>query len=184
MHPGERVLKPRWLEQNMQEVELRKLFDEYYLPVMRYLSHLTGEVTAAQDLSQEVFLKLYYHGLAEPASPRAWLFRVASNLGYNYLRQQDRVQRETAVYQTNQGSPGLEELIVRGEERVTVRRVLQSLSERDRICLIMRFSGFSYQEIAEVIGVKKSSVGTILLRAMQRFRREYEDKGERSDELL
>lgn len=169
----------------MREDELRKLFDAYYLPVMRYLNHLTGEVTAAQDISQEVFLKLYYQAPSDLNSPRAWLFRVATNLGYNYLRQQgNRVRRETAVSPDNPAAPDLEELAVRGEERVTVRQVLESLSERDRTCLIMKFSGFSYQEIAEVIGVKKSSVGTILLRAMQKFRREYEDKEGRSNGLL
>lgn len=169
----------------MREDELRKLFDEYYLPVMRYLNHLTGEVTVAQDLSQEVFLKLYYQGPSDLASPRAWLFRVATNLGYNYLRQQgNRERREVAVSQSNPGISDLSELVVRDEERVTVHQVLESLSERDRTCLIMRFSGFSYQEIAEVIGVKKSSVGTILLRAMRKFRREYEDKEARSDGLL
>lgn len=169
----------------MREDELRNLFDEYYLPLMRYLNHLTGEVTAAQDLSQEVFLKLYYQGPSDLASPRAWLFRVATNLGYNYLRQRgNRVRREVAVSQASPGYPDLEELAIMGEERITVRQVLESLSERDRTCLIMKFSGFSYQEIAEVIGVKKSSVGTILLRAMQKFRREYEDKEERSNGLL
>lgn len=161
----------------MQEDELRKLFDAYYLPIMRYLNHLTGEVTAAQDLSQEVFLKLYYQAPSDLANPRAWLFRVATNMGYNYLRQQaNRMRREVAVSQINPGTDDLEDLAIRGEERVTVREVLESLSERDRTCLVMKFSGFSYQEIAETIGVGKSSVGTILLRAMQKFRREYEGK--------
>ncbi|MGI6515019.1 MAG: RNA polymerase sigma factor SigX [Syntrophomonadales bacterium] len=169
----------------MQEAELRKLFDMYYLPVMRYLSHLTGEATAAQDLSQEVFLKLYHYGPSTLENPRAWLFRVATNLGYNYLRQRgNRMRRETAAYQAEQEASDLEELAIRSEERVNVHQVLESLSERDRTCLIMRFSGFSYQEIAEVIGVNKSSVGTILLRAMKRFRREYEDRGEIKDGLL
>jgi len=161
----------------MREDELRRLFDEYYLPIMRYLNHLTGEVAAAQDLSQEVFLKLYYQGPPDLANPRAWLFRVATNLGYNYLRQQgSRMKRETAAYQEKDPSPDLEQLAIRGEERIAVREVLASLSERDRTCLIMKFSGFSYQEIAEAIGVEKTSVGTILLRAMERFRREYEGK--------
>ncbi|NLW43593.1 MAG: sigma-70 family RNA polymerase sigma factor [Syntrophomonadaceae bacterium] len=164
----------------MHEAELRKLFDMYYLPVMRYLSHLTGEATAAQDLSQEVFLKLYYYGPSKLENPRAWLFRVATNLGYNYLRQRgNRMRRETAADNVQQERHDLEDLAIRSEERINVHQVLESLSERDRTCLIMRFSGFSYQEIAEVIGVSKNSVGTILLRAMRRFRREYENRGEK-----
>jgi RNA polymerase sigma factor (sigma-70 family) len=94
------------------------------------------------------------------------------------------MRRETAAYQAEQEASDLEELAIRSEERVNVHQVLESLSERDRTCLIMRFSGFSYQEIAEVIGVNKSSVGTILLRAIKRFRREYEDRGEIKDGLL
>jgi RNA polymerase sigma factor (sigma-70 family) len=161
----------------MQEHELRKLFDAHYLQIMRYLNHLTGEVAAAQDLSQEVFLKLYYQAPSDLSHPQAWLFKVATNLGYNYLRQQgNRVRREIEVSQENGGTEDPESLAIRGEERVIVREVLGSLSERDRTCLIMKYSGFSYQEIADAIGVKKSSVGTILLRAMEKFRREYEGK--------
>ncbi len=169
----------------MKEAQLRQLFDVYYLPIMRYLIHLTGEATAAQDLSQEVFLRLYHHGPLSLENPRAWLFRVATYLGYNYLRQRgDRMRRETAAYQAKPEAPDLEELAVGSEGRVNVHQVLESMSERDRTCLIMRFSGFPYQEIAEVIGVDRSSVGTILLRAMRRFRQEYEGKGDRSDGLL
>src|SRR5690606_8149349 len=97
-----------------------------------------------------------------------------------YLRQRgNRMRRETAADNVQQERHDLEDLAIRSEERINVHQVLESLSERDRTCLIMRFSGFSYQEIAEVIGVSKNSVGTILLRAMRRFRREYENRGEK-----
>jgi len=169
----------------MQEAQLRQLFDMYYLPIMRYLIHLTGEVTAAQDLSQKVYLKLYHYGPLNLENPRAWLFRVATNLGYNYLRQREnRIRNEAAAYQAKSEATDVEEPAVRREEKVNVHQILESMSERDRTCLIMRFSGFSYQEISEVIGVNKGSVGAILLRAMRRFRREYEGKGESRDEVL
>ena len=65
----------------MQEDELRKVFDLYYLSITRYLNHLTGEVIVAQDLAQEVFLKLYCHVPADLANQELGCLNKA-NLGY------------------------------------------------------------------------------------------------------
>lgn len=65
-------------------------------------------------------------------------------------------------------------LSVAEEERLAVRRALAQLTEREQSCLVLRHSGLSYAEVAAVIGVQPSSVGTILARAEERFRAVFE----------
>ena len=65
-------------------------------------------------------------------------------------------------------------IVAERDEAVTVRRHLARLPERQRNALILRSSGMSYAEVAEVIGVNVSSVGTILVRAERAFRQTYE----------
>ena len=66
----------------------------------------------------------------------------------------------------------------RGEVRAKARAALDALSPRDREILLMRYSGFSYREIAEAVGVAATSVGTLLARAEKRFARAVADAGE------
>lgn len=63
-----------------------------------------------------------------------------------------------------------EESVIRKEDTNMVHRILNYMPERDRTCLIMKFSGFSYDEIARATGVRKASVGTVIARAQARFR--------------
>lgn len=115
-----------------------------------------------------------------------WLSRVATNLAYNYLRgerrRRDREYRGAADRSESE-SLGLEtpdQLV----ECLTVRAVLDRIPERDRLALLLRFSGYSYEEMGEILGIRKGSVGTILARAQARFRDEYRSEEGREDELL
>ena len=66
----------------------------------------------------------------------------------------------------------------RQETRERVRSALDTLAERDREMLLMRYSGFSYREIADVIGLAATSIGTLLSRAEKRFERAMTEAGE------
>jgi RNA polymerase sigma factor (sigma-70 family) len=104
---------------------------------------------------------------------------VATNLAYNYLRsEKSRLRREEHTGAHGCTVVSSEETALQNEETNTVRRTLQALPERDRLCLLMKHSGFSYDEIAAAIGVKKTSVGTTIARAQAKFKRVYlEQKG-------
>jgi len=122
---------------------------------------------------------LYYQAPADLVNTKAWLFRVATNLGYNYLRREKhKTDREVeGVAHSIAAVHYLDDLVTKNQERLAVREALQGLSLRDRNGLIMKFSGYSYAEIAQALGMEKSSVGTMLVRAQEKFRREYERKG-------
>ncbi|MGE5396219.1 MAG: sigma-70 family RNA polymerase sigma factor [Chitinophagales bacterium] len=159
------------------ETEFRRLFELHYPELLRYLARLTGEAAAGEDLAQEVFLKLYFDAPEDLINPRAWLYKVATNTGYNYLRKQKNLIRQEVTGMEYVLAQRFEDPTARSLEILTVRDALENLSWRDRTCLLMKHSGYSYAEISEVLGIEKSSVGTILVRAQEKFRRELEGKG-------
>jgi len=152
------------------------LFDRYYPAVCRRLIGLLGSRAAAEDVAQETFIKLYLTPPRESANLNGWLAKVATNLAYNQLRSENsRRQRESRTGRQWDASvaEGPEEALVREEEAAFTRRVLENLPERDRACLLLKFSGMSYAGLAEVLGVRESSIGTLLARARARFKTEY-----------
>lgn len=168
-------------EKDSTRMNFKELFDTYYTAVYRQLYFLLGEQTAAEDLAQETFLKLYSTPPRDLYNPGGWLVRVATNLAYNYLRsEKSRKERETNVeYERISNIISYDEMFIRSQEVRQVRAVLKQMAVRDRVCLLLKFSGYSYSEIADVIGVEKSSVGTILARALRRFKEEYcREKGD------
>ncbi len=160
------------------------LFHEYYDRIYGLLFRLVGSRAEAEDLAQEVFLKLYHHAFTHKRFQRdrehnigAWLYRVATNMGYNAIRsRQRRWQRN--VYLVPDPADGLntEAEVTRRETAVTVRNVLAKLPERQVQLLLLRQMDLSYAECAEVCGVAPGSVGTLLARAAAAFRAAYEEE--------
>ena len=151
-------------------VDFDELYKEYYIKVYRHIVYLTGNVQAAEDISQEVFAKLFNNPPGH-ANVAAWLFKVANNMAYNHLRNEKaRNAKEPAVSADEEDKViSIEDIAIRNQEIRAIRKVLGLLPQRDRICLLLKFSGYKYNEIAEVIGVEKTSVGTILARSQAKF---------------
>ena len=158
---------------NITEPEdFQQLYHRYYPVVCRQAAYLLGGTEAAEDVAQEVFCKLYYSPPQEFTGLGGWLVRVTANLSFNYLKQQkSRKQREHKSGEAEANNVySLEDRILKNNEVRVVREILNELNERDRLCLLLKFSGYSYREIAETTGLEKSSVGTILARAQARFK--------------
>ncbi|MDI6906197.1 MAG: RNA polymerase sigma factor SigX [Thermoanaerobacterales bacterium] len=150
------------------------MFDRYYPEIFRQLAYILGNRDTAEDLAQETFLKLYAHPPRHQDNLPAWLRKVAVNLAYKHLqKEQNRRRRELKIAAEDEHNRAGVDPVTRRQEVRDVRAVLETLSRRDRTCLLLRFSGYSYAEIAEIIGVEPSSVGTLLARARSRFRDEY-----------
>lgn len=159
-----------------------EVFDRHYPRIYRLLVGLVG-ADEAEDAVQEVFLRL--HGspvLREPDGRRtAWLYRVALNTGYNLLRSRrraaDRLQRagrlaepETALRQSELNPA---RAVAAREEAALVRAALACLSPNHRAVLLLRQTGLSYAEVAAAVGVKPTSIGTLLARAEVHLRDHY-----------
>lgn len=159
------------------EATFEELFRRHYATVYGVLLRITGSPEEAEDLAQDVFLRLHERidSLDLDDNVGGWLYRVASNTGFNAVRSRNRgyhrllrwVRLEWPVRPT---APSAAEEVDRQSDAEMVRQALSRLSERDRTVLILRYSGVSYAEIASAVGVRPSSVGTILVRAEHALR--------------
>jgi RNA polymerase sigma-70 factor (ECF subfamily) len=161
------------------------LFYRHYDRVYGLLFRLMGNRGEAEELAQEVFLKLYNHAFGkrlfrrppaadEEHSLTAWLYRVASNSGYNAIRgRRRRLRRDTALLPESERAPTTEQEAERRQQAALVRATLKRLPERQVQLLLLRQMGFSYAECAAVCGVAPGSVGTLLARAADAFRKEW-----------
>jgi RNA polymerase sigma-70 factor (ECF subfamily) len=166
--------------QQGDEASFTTLFERHYDMVYGVLFRLTGTRAEAEDFLQEVFLRLYERPLHHAENVAGWLYRVAMNTGYNALRAAYRRERRerAAVVGTEQSLPATEEEVTRREARRRVQRTLARLPERAAKLLVLRESGFSYREIAEIVELAEGSVGTLLARAQNAFTKLYQEEGE------
>jgi RNA polymerase sigma factor (sigma-70 family) len=148
-------------------------YDEWLRELRRYVHRLTGDPDMAEDVAQEAVLRLMRTTqAAEVRTPRAWLYRTATNMVRDQARHEAMLRRRPVPVDTD-ASPTPEQDLERGEVIREVRAVLERIPARDRELLILRESGFRYREIAEVIGVKTQSVPVLAARALERFRAAY-----------
>jgi RNA polymerase sigma factor (sigma-70 family) len=149
------------------------LFHARYKALFRYLDRLTGDPDLAMDLAQETFVRLYRRGTM-PDDPQAWLTTVATNL----FRDDRRVRRRRGELIAQWAAdpvfaadpPNAESTVLANERRARARAALDSLSYRERQLLILRHEGYSYRDLARLVGVAEGSVGTLLVRATHAFR--------------
>jgi RNA polymerase sigma-70 factor (ECF subfamily) len=155
------------------------LFHRHYDRVYGILFRLVGERAEAEDLAQEVFLRLDAHARRkrrDDDNVRAWLYRVAVNHGYNALRDsRRRRQRDAFLVPETTGAGDAEAAFMRRQERAAVRAALARIDERQARLLVLRQMGLSYAECAAVCDVAPGSVGTLLSRAARAFKAAYED---------
>lgn len=114
--------------------------------------------------------------------PEAWLKKVLSNLAFNYFkRKKMRSQHEMNYKQEYiEGRINLDKDI----SRIEVEDILSYLPWKDQMLLKMRMAGLSYAEIAEAMDISSGSVGTMLSRAMKKFRKEYQGReAEKNNEM-
>ncbi len=167
------------LIQGKDEAAFEALFRRFYPAVHRVLYSMVGD--EAQDLAQEVFLRLYVRPPRDSETNLgAWLYRVASRLGYNALRarrrwrsHRDALGAETRGAGWVNGPADPQAQAEQREAQHTVRRALARLKQRQTTILVLRYNGLSYREIAEALEVSTASVGTMLARAERAFEKVY-----------
>jgi RNA polymerase sigma factor (sigma-70 family) len=161
------------------ESTFEKFYFEHYARVVSVLFRLTSSRTEAEDLANEVFWKLYRRqSLPNPdGNVAGWVYRTATNLGIDVLRKNARRRQHeheaARLADQSHSTTGPLDEVLRAEKRQAVRRALAELKPVQAQALILRASGFSYHEMAEALGVKRVSIGTLLLRAEQAFRKQY-----------
>jgi RNA polymerase sigma-70 factor (ECF subfamily) len=163
-----------------------ELVERYQHRLLGVMHHLCGHAAEAEDLAQEVFLRVYrsrkeYHPQAKFST---WLFTIANNLALNALRRRQRkptVQlephesgplgarpEENLVYDKG---PAPEHHLAYQELSAVVQKALAQLNERQRMAVVLnKFEDMSYQEIAAVLGITTKAVKSLLSRARTQLR--------------
>jgi RNA polymerase sigma-70 factor (ECF subfamily) len=155
--------------------EVARLYEEARDDVYRYLLTLGLHPPRAQEASQEVFLRLYaaLRKGEKFENSRAWVFRVAHNLGLKIRSRQnaeapfDPLWGEQFAGQS--GNPESE--LLERERMARFHSAVEGLSEQQRRCLFLRMEGLRYPEIGSALGISASTVGEFLRRAMERLKK-------------
>lgn len=159
---------------------LARLVSESYPPLLAYLSRLVHDRDVAQDLAQETFIQVMRHlaALAEPASFRTWLLRIATNIARDYWRRPGAREipglMTTAAAFGPDGLPAGDRLdpAVLTTDRELVRQLLTRLSPEHRAVLVLRFyEELTLEEVAAVVGVPVGTVKSRLHHALRYLRR-------------
>jgi RNA polymerase sigma-70 factor, ECF subfamily len=127
----------------------------------------------AQDVAQEVFLKLYIQLCAgeEIRNERGWVFRVAHNEALKLKAKERNHSEITPDLEPVSTESTPEKSLLEDESRNRLEKALSELSPQQRQVLHLRASGLRYREIAETIGITTSTVNEFLRRAVVRLRK-------------
>ena len=155
------------------------LFREHYGRIAGMLARLTGDRAQAEEIAADVFHKLSRRPalLDSREDLTAWIYKVATNAGFDALRTNAR-RRKLEAAAGWQGihaaaAPSALDGILAEERRERVRAVLGALKPREAQLLLLRSSGLAYRELAEALGIEPASVGTMLARAEAEFERRF-----------
>ncbi|MCX6333738.1 MAG: RNA polymerase sigma factor [Bacteroidia bacterium] len=150
-----------------------EVYKEYYRELTRFSRQLNHSTDRSEDLVQETFMK-YFLELRRNTSiknPRAWLYKVLLN---SFRTQIKSDKKELQVMETlnikNDLPHDLQTDLFSGEKLAIVSKVLDTLPDNVREILVLYNIGFSYTEIAEIMDINPASVGTTLVRAINKLK--------------
>jgi RNA polymerase sigma-70 factor (ECF subfamily) len=155
---------------------IEALFRAHYSRVARIIERVVRDRGRSEELAVEVFLKLWRNQKAQHENVEAWLYRVAVRTGIDGLRRQTRrAHYEKVLTWIRPTAPPAnpEQLHSVNEEQEKVRAVLAVMNPRHAQFLLLRSQDFTYDEVAAILNLNPASIGTLLSRAQDFFRKEY-----------
>jgi RNA polymerase sigma factor (sigma-70 family) len=172
------------------EIGFDEAFTLYHRTVFRVARGVVSDCALAEDVTQEVFLRLYKHLDAVPSDDllKAWLIRVTINVARNAIRGNTRATaRDDAFFKENEHTTAATEPELDFERKMQieeVRRALAKVKEPMRSCLMLKQQGLSYKEIAAALSLNETSIGTFVARARKEFLRFYGKFGVKENETF
>jgi RNA polymerase sigma-70 factor (ECF subfamily) len=158
---------------NEARPDLETIFAIHYGRIARVIAKVIRDPARAEELAVEVFLRWSRNHNAQGEGAEGWLHRTALRAGLDELRRVTRRARYEALVSFFRATPTPEEIRSSEEERERVRLVLACLPPQQAALLLLRSDGLSYDELASTLELNPASVGTLLSRAQQAFRKEY-----------
>lgn len=162
------------------------LVERYQNRLLGVLIHLVGRIEEAEDLTQDVFLRVYRarKGYRPRARFSTWLFTIANNLALNHLRGKGRNpaagatgndgdSQPLAPAQSREGTPSAQ--LRKAELSELVRDAVERLGDDQKMAVLLsKFEDMSYADIAEIMGRSEPAVKSLLARARNQLREQLE----------
>jgi len=168
------------------EVSFELLLRKYRSPLVNFLARMVRDRGAAEDLAQEVFLRVYRARKAYSPSAKftTWMFRIASNLALNALRDGRNRQMEISMDQTMDigddeapgwevadRGPGVEQELIAQDRAGVIRRAIEKLPEKQRAAVLLhKYQELDYDEIASILECSEAALKSLLFRAYETLR--------------
>ena len=161
------------------------LVEKYRRPMIGFLYRMTRNSSAAEELAQEVFLRVYRSRETYRADAKfsTWLYRIAANLAVNYARDTRHERPEVTVnldepdpetgmmLDLADGRLSVEQNLLRRERLAAIRKHVQALPERQRLAVVMhKYQGLDYRQIGEVLKLSEAATKSLLFRAYEALR--------------
>ena len=161
------------------------LIEKYRKPIIHFMFRMVHNQAVAEELAQEVFLRVYRSRQTYRAEARfsTWLYRIATNLGVNHARDTKHERAAQNVYldqpdpetgttpDVADTTPSVEHDLVRDERMKAIRQHVMALPERQRMAVLMhKYQGMDYKQIGEVLKLSESATKSLLFRAYQTLR--------------
>jgi RNA polymerase sigma-70 factor (ECF subfamily) len=154
--------------------DFETFFHVHYERIARAVARVVRDPARAEEIAAEAFWKLWRNPkLAQGGQAVGWLYRTAVRMAIDELRKDARRIRNESRQVNRQSAKTPEEAHAAAEERDRVRLVLASLDARQAELLLLRSNDLSYAEVATALDLNPASVGTLISRAQQAFRKEY-----------
>ncbi len=172
------------------EASFNYLVGKYNRPMVHFLFRMVHNQAAAEELAQEVFLRVYRARASYRAEARftTWLYRIATNLAVNHARDTRRERAAQTVYldqpdeetgttpDVASGEPSAEDELLTQERVKAIRAHVDALPERQRLAVLMhKYQGMDYRQIGEVLKLSESATKSLLFRAYQTLRTKLKD---------
>jgi len=172
------------------ETAFAYLVQKYRRPIVGFMYRLCHNPSTAEELAQEVFLRVYRSRTSYEPSAKftTWLYRIATNLAVNHARDTRHERPENTLRldepdQETGTTPDLaadslsaEEQILKRERLAAIRSKVNALPERQRVAVIMhKFQQMDYREIAGVLKLSESATKSLLFRAYETLREQLKE---------
>jgi RNA polymerase sigma-70 factor, ECF subfamily len=154
---------------------IEQLYHTYHRPIQRYLERLVGNPETAEDLVHETFLKALRHWRQHDmtANVRGWLYRIATNTAYDYLRRQRQVTF-TPLTDDHVGAFTTPAIETRLDEAEPILAALRHMPEYYRTPLLLSlYAGYEHKDIAAALGSSVNAVKMRVHRARIQFHQHY-----------
>ncbi|MGD0569837.1 MAG: sigma-70 family RNA polymerase sigma factor [Candidatus Sulfotelmatobacter sp.] len=166
------------------------LVQKYRRPLVSFMYRMARNTAAAEDLAQEVFLRVYRSRQTYEASAKftTWLYRIATNLAVNHARDTRHERPEVTVsldepdeetgttLDLADSAITAEEALVRRERMLAIRSKVEALPERQRLAVIMhKYQQMDYKQIADVLKLSESATKSLLFRAYETLRQQLKE---------